>query len=314
MRKIIYSTAIAVMTSNVAQAAEHQHYAVTPNNSNFSISYDYMLMNMSDNLDGTNKVTDTEIFADGFDMSPQKMTTQTHSVTAAYKVGQRTSISASVPYIQKDMDMLMDTGDKMKMKSEGVGDTTIQTNFDVTGDKSVQAYFGLSLPTGAVDKADDGTRLGYSMQTGTGTYDPSIGMQYSQSVDGWSYGAGANATMRFGENDQDYRFGNEYGVSAFVGRQMTQAVSASWRVDAKSRGNIGGADAALDPMMDPTQDGKMQGGEVVTTSFGLAYSPQQGGLKGSTLASEFAVPVYQNLDGPQLADDYHFMLSLKKDL
>ena len=68
---------------------------------------------------------------------------------------------------------------------------------------------GISFPTGSIDKKDDtpaapDQQLPYPMQLGSGTFDLLPGLTYLGQAGKLGWGAEAMATLRLGENSNDY--------------------------------------------------------------------------------------------------------------
>ncbi len=79
----------------------------------------------------------------------------------------------------------------------------------------------------------------------------------------------------------------------------TPAVSVSLRATARTVDSIDG----IDPMIVApvqTADPAFQGGDRVDIGLGVNFSGQEGAWRGLRLGVEFGLPVYQDLNGPQL--------------
>jgi hypothetical protein len=80
-------------------------------------------------------------------------------------------------------------------------------------------------------------------------------------------------------------------------------MSASLRINASSIKEVEGIDPAiLAPVQ--TADPDFQGGDRVDIGIGLNFSGQQGSWRGVRAAIEIGLPVYQNLNGPQMEADW----------
>ena len=60
---------------------------------------------------------------------------------------------------------------------------------------------------------------------------------------------------------------------------------------------------ALTPAMVPTADPDLRAGKRIDASIGLSVYQGDGRFEGNHLSIEYAAPVYQSLDGPQLETD-----------
>ena len=85
-------------------------------------------------------------------------------------------------YFEKEMTqqrMPMAGSGKFDINSSGIGDTKISGLIDIFNNYTFKTHIGigLSFPTGSIDKRDitpvsSNSRLGYSMQNGSGSFDP----------------------------------------------------------------------------------------------------------------------------------------------
>lgn len=191
-------------------------------------------------------------------------------------------------------------------RSEGIGDLEIISRYTVyrsPQDKHVMTlHGGMSFPTGSTDERNDGYKLPYPLQLGSGTYDLKIGAKYQYVNNDWSIGADSLGTIRLGNNDDDYRLGNVLEISSWVTYGWTRWLDTTFRLDGKSWGNISGSDPEIDMLMliTPAADPNKQGGSRIDTVFDIKLHV----LKGNTFNIEFGLPIYQNLDGPQLETDW----------
>lgn len=90
-------------------------------------------------------------------------------------------------------------------------------------------------------------------------------------------------------------------------RRLNDWLSVSARVLFESWGNKAGEDDALNRVMAPTMDPRLQGGARGSILVGgnLIFPDRLGGLlAGQRLALEFRLSVYQHLDGPQMEHDW----------
>ena len=78
---------------------DHRHGA-----GEWMVSYRYMRMNMSDNLDGTNELTNADIYAN-YMVAPQQMTMSMHMIGVMYAPSDRLTLMAMAHYLTNDMDL-----------------------------------------------------------------------------------------------------------------------------------------------------------------------------------------------------------------
>ena len=280
-------------------------------------SYRYSYMHMDGNRDGTNRMSSAAVISSGFMVAPLEMDMHMHMFGLMYGATDNLTLTAMAPYVIKTMDHVNMGGIRFSTRTQGLGDIKLGGLYrlnDLIGLDSdrhkLHINFGLSTPTGSIDERDDtpagqDRKLPYPMQLGSGTVDPLLGLTYTHLFGPWSFGGQANTVLRFGENDEGYRLGNEFGLTAFANRNLGHNLSLSFRLDGKAWGDIHGQDSDLNPNMVPTARTDLRGGRRVDALVGLnLLAPHDGMLKNHRLAAEFGMPVYQHLDGPQLETDY----------
>ena len=72
------------------------------------------------------------------------------------------------------------------------------------------------------------------MQLGSGTLDLLPASPTSAQAGDLSWGAQGKATVRLGENERDYRFGNRYAGTAWAARRLSSVLSASLRLEGQT--------------------------------------------------------------------------------
>ena len=277
------------------------------------LSYRYMYMRMKGNRVGTNSVSNQEVL-EQFMVTPTDMDMQMHMFGAMYAVTNRITLMGMIPYVKKSMNHLTRSGARFKTSSEGLGDIKFSGLFkaiDWGNNNNIILNFGLSFPTGSIDKKDDtpmgpDQQLPYPMQLGSGTWDLLPGVTYNGRQGNIGWGGQVMGVVRLGENDRDYTLGNRLNITTWTDYNINYWVSTSFRLDWGFWGNIDGADPALNPAVVPTADPDLRGGNRLDALVGLNFVNQAGPkwLKGQRLAFEFGIPVYQDLDGPQLETDW----------
>jgi len=277
------------------------------------LSYRYMYMQMKGMRNGTNGISNQEVL-EQFMVTPTDMDMQMHMFGAMYAVTDRLTLMGMIPYVKKSMNHLTRSGGRFKTTSDGLGDIKFSGLFKVLNwgnNNNVILNFGLSFPTGSIDIKDDtpmgdNQQLPYPMQLGSGTWDLLPGVTYNGRHDKIDWGGQALGVVRLGENDRNYTLGNRLNVTTWTAYNINYWLSGSFRLDWGFWGNIDGADPDLNPAVVPTADPDLQGGNRLDALVGLNFVNQAGPkwLKGQRLAFEFGIPVYQDLDGPQLETDW----------
>ncbi len=305
------------------------------------LAYRYMRMEMEDNLIGTDSVSPEEIATTipnrFFGMPgqpptlrvvPTEMTTQMHMFGAMYAPTDWLTLAGMIPYVDKSMDHVTFMGGAgttrlgtFTTESSGLGDVSLMGLFRAydSGAHRIHLNAGLSFPTGSVDEEDQvltptgatpTLRLPYPMQLGSGTYDLMPGVTYRGRSGGIGWGAQYMATIRLGDNDEGYSLGDIHQVTGWGSYSWTPAVSVSLRATARTVDSIDGIDPKIVAPVQ-TADPSFQGGDRVDIGLGVNFSGQEGAWRGLRLGVEFGLPVYQDLNGPQLEGDWTLTAGVK---
>jgi len=315
------NAAAAEEESKISHAGHHMSMAGHMNHDQdrmWMFEYRYMRMNMSGLLDGTNEVSTSDISGASGDagaqspdkpywMAPTSMSMDMHMFMAMYGITQQLSVMAMGNYVANTMAMAMhhhmSDGDTEEMhanmETSGLGDTLISLSYAASDPLTLT--LGLSLPTGSNEEevqmmpGQDKVRAGYSMQLGSGTFDLEPSLTWNRKNVDHQWGYQASYVYHLGAHN-GYTFGNKLEASAWTKHQIDPGVWAGARLAVSSWGSIDGRDEKIDSMMSPDMDPKAQGGTRADALFGLSG----GNPKGLTIGLEFGLPVYQNLNGPQM--------------
>ena len=228
---------------------------------------------------------------------------------------------------------------KHEMESTGLGDLRLSALIPLlnTSNADLILNAGVSIPTGSItiEGSHGGsavTVLPYPMQLGSGSFELRPGATFAATHGSWSYGGQARGAIPLNENSQDYRLAPTIGATLWGARKLNDWISVSLRGSFETWGNVttfdednhtetetdGHADAhaghdhdshaapagtTQPAYMSPTMDPNLQGGTRANVSAGLNFivPDRLGGiLADQRLAIELQMPVYQNLDGPQM--------------
>jgi len=303
----------------IGAMGEHTH-----NEGEFMFTYKYMRMFMEGNRDGTNNLSKSDVLRD-FVITPTEMTTQMHMFGFMYGLNETVTLTAMIPYVLKSMDHVHRNGTKFTTKSSGFGDIRLGSlvrlyAFETPsiGSHRFHLNAAVGLPTGDIKATGatplgPNTRLPYPMQLGSGTVDLFPGLTYGGNLDNASWGLQAVGTIRLGDNNQGYALGDEYEVSAYGAYRWIEWLSTSLRFKWKDWANYEGRDpnitqfVGMGPLVH-TADPNHRAGERLDIFGGInILFPEFMELE-NHLGVEVGVPIYQNLDGPQLESDYTFFV------
>ena len=297
------------------------------------LSYTYMKNSFKDNLVGSTKVSDEKIF-ENYLMSPQTMTMDMHMLMGMYGAGARLSFMGMIAYSKMDMSMKMLPGvmhvhtggtdmatvSDMDMSSSGMADAKLWALYKLSNGEgsSLVASLGVNLPFGTTSYWGSttnmfaGQHLPYGMQLGTGSLDLMPGITYFKKSGKFSWSIQALGTFRPFTNMYDYRWGNDLTANLWGSYQFKKWFSCSLRSETFIASEIDGYDEYISPVMEPDADPKNYGGTRSSLYGGLNFYCNSGVMKDSKLGLEFGLPVYQYLNGPQLAGRSYVVIGITK--
>jgi hypothetical protein len=288
--------------------AEHIHPQ-----GDWMLSFSTMHMDMNGNRTNTDRVATP---LPGYMVSPLSMDMRMRMLGVMYGYTSDITFMAMLPVLDIGMDHVINMGPMMGKRftttSSSAGDLTLSALYQFS-DKWI-LKLGFSLPTGSIDAMDvtgmsagNEVQLPYPMQTGSGSYDFLPGITYIHNNLYSSWGAQGNAVIRTGENDSNYTLGNRYQFTTWYAFKLANRLSASTRINIQKWNNINGADTRINPAMVPTADSNLRAGKRADILFGVNYSLN----RQYEIAFEYGVPIYQDLNGPQLESDRIIQLGLE---
>lgn len=298
------------------------------------VSYRYMRMWMEGNRTGTDAIDNQTIvttvpnrFA-GMPMQPPTlrvaptyMAMDMHMLGLMYAPTRWLTLMAMGSLVQNKMNHITYKGGmgtaqagNFVTQTQGLGDLRLVGLVNVVKTKAhkVHVNVGASLPTGSIDtehailtplETQPTVRLPYPMQLGSGTTDALLGLTYNGFAPRLAWGTQLMSTLRTGQNAAGYRLGNQLQASVWGSHRLKPWASASLRATFQHTNPIQGIDSRI---MAPVQTANpdFSGGQRLDLAVGLNLLSLKGFSKNHRLAAEFAVPVYQRLNGPQLETDY----------
>lgn len=326
---------------SVADAAGHAPLGVMGDHTHrageMMFSIRAMHMAMDGNLMGSDEVSDAQITAQPNRFSgvagqpaalrvvPQEMTMDMVMVGGMYAPTDWLTLMVMGMYVEKDMTLTTYAAmnpsvslGNFTSKSKGWGDTKVAGLIRLYEENGhhFHANLGVSLPTGSIEKKGDvltpmgmvmETRLPYSMQLGSGTYDLEPGITYTGQAGKLGWGSQIKATLRLGKNDQDWAFGDKLELTGWGSYALADWVSASLRVKGEFEGKIDGIDGSI-VLPVQTADPENYGGERIELGAGLNFQVPQGVFAGHRFGVEAIVPVYEDRNGIQMQRDWSLMV------
>jgi len=156
------------------------------------------------------------------------------------------------------------------------------------------------------------------MQLGSGTVDPIIGLTYQGSRDPFWWGLNTQLEAHVYDNEQGYHRGQEFRYDFYAMKQVhdnwvihTQ-LNGSYegrfsrepyegRVNGEGHAGFNPQNNFLSPLFDPDN----YGGNKVSISLGVKFQP----IPLHVMELTATLPVYQDLNGPQLRDNWMIQFS-----
>lgn len=282
-------------------------------------SYRYMTMDMRHLRQGSEDATNADAHAN-YMVAPQDMVMNMHMLGAMYSVSNKITLMAMANYLENDMNLQMRNGNKFATNSSGLGDVSVNALYSIFNKnrKAMHAQVGIIIPTGSIENKGvlpmsmgNAVQLPYPMQTGTGSFGTKLALTYLGQTDKFSWGHQLAGTININDNDQDYKFGNRYNFNNWFAARAGECLSFSVRLEGVVVDEIRGKSSLLNPMMVTTADTKNSGGTYLNTGIGFNYFISKGVFKGLRLATECSLPVYQDLNGIQLKQNYNLTFGLK---
>ena len=283
------------------------------------ISYRYMTMAMRQLRQESDDVTNTEAHAN-YMVAPQAMVMNMHMLGAMYAPTDKITLMVMANYLENSMDLQMRNGKSFSTNSNGLGDVTVGALYSLfnKNKKSLHAQLAVTIPLGSIEEMDttpmsmgNEIQLPYPMQLGTGSFGTKLGLTYLGQCDLFSWGHQLTGLINLNDNDQDYRFGNRYSLNNWIAAKAGNNLSVSIRIEGLLIEKINGSSALLNPMMVTTADTSNSGGKFINSGFGLNYMITKNRLKGLRIATEISTPLYQDLNGIQLKQNYNLTFGLQ---
>ena len=254
----------------------------------FDLRYDFL--NQNQMRFGTGKAHST---------GEQELYTRNRYLTATldYNWNERWGVNVQLPYIQRSHATMGDPDAPAfsASKTDSVGDVKVIGRYAGWGDGSVGIQFGLKLPTGShTQKFNAGDAAGLpldrGLQPGSGTTDVIFGAyRFDVLSENWDYFTQALLQLPVAAKD-DFKPGNALNVNVGFRYVGFEAFTPLLQINARVSGKDVGAQATPND----------SGGKTVYLSPGFMVP-----LNDRVKAYGFVqLPVYQNLNGFQLAPRY----------
>jgi hypothetical protein len=260
---------------------------------------------------------------------PQNIAFRTQVLGLSYGVTKDLALVLTAGTVQKSLEALVFRGAagitplvRNYPGTEGLADFTLSGIYRVYQDEvhRVQVSLGFSFPTGsntatfndwiAPNGAFGNIRGFYGMQLGTGTFDIMPGVVYAGFTGPWSWGASYRGRFPLAPNPQNYLWGDLHEFNGWGGYTLLPGLTTTFRVNTALQGQIRGFDQEIRGAAVPANP-SFYGGQRVELFGGGTISGKFIGYDNWTLAVEAGLPVYQNLNGPQIMKNWQAGFSVR---
>ncbi len=290
----------------------------------WSVGYRYLFQQMKGYQVGRDRVSPVSLLgtnSNQYAIVQDEMTQELHIIEASYSPTDRLTILAGIPFIVQTTshqrrpvpNPFVGNVEQFDVTTSGLSDVSLKLAYTAfQGDKhQILGFAGISLPTGSIDETGRtplgaNANLPYTMQLGSGTYDLDPGIAYSGRSGKWSWGAEFLYKFRLDENDADYNFGDRYTTSLYLTRRVSDWFAPSVLLTGRVWNEISGRDTRLKAAEGrvPVANPALYGGERLDLLFRLNFAAPRGFFKGNRLSLEGGLPIYQDLNGPQMRADF----------
>ncbi|WP_424193522.1 TonB-dependent receptor [Ampullimonas aquatilis] len=280
---------------------DSQGYTVKPG-MRFDLRYDYL--NQNQLRTGTGKVDRGAITYPADREIEEGTRNQYLTLGFDYNPNQDWGINIQIPYIHRPHSTITENEtDVSTSKTTGLGDIRVVGRYQgFVDEKNVGIQFGLKLATGSIHDTfktgpEAGNPLDRGLQTGTGTTDLLLGL-YHFGVLNQSWDYFAQGMLQFAINEREsYKPGTSLNLNGGFRYLLNDTVVPQIQVNAKTGKRDSGDNADRDN----------SGGTLVYLSPGVTVSV----TKDLKAFGFIQLPVYQNVNGYQLAPRYTFSLGLR---
>ncbi len=241
----------------------------------------------------------------------RELTVVASTVQGVIGLNEDLTLSLTVPYLVKSLKTRI-AGQRTSLNSDGFGDIPLIAKWrffkalELGGTTEVSLLGGIKLPTGRFHERDVGMRLPRPLQPGSGSVDGILGAAFTRLWDGGRWLINADTVFQLNTEAEDYRFGNRLRFDVGAQYRIHPARYESYdqttvNLLLEFNGEYGWNDE---------QDGhdlKATGGLQLFVSPGVQV------IVSEDLLFEVGVqiPVYRDLNGPQLGVDFRATAGLR---
>ncbi|MFT4647421.1 MAG: hypothetical protein ACI87O_000893 [Planctomycetota bacterium] len=277
------------------------------------LSLEHKRTELSGLRNGTHNTSPATLLGMGYSRVPTTGSIERTEIRAEYGLADATSLRLTIPIESRSIRFEDGSGSGTREKSHGLADVELGVGVELSHKDGERAELELlvAVPTGTT-RAREGNSVGpsqpllpYALQLGGGTYALKPAFTWTHWSRQWSFGTSGQATLPLGTNDQGWSAGNELRLNSWVSRRVDPFRSLVLGMEYRHQDSVQGQDSNMDETFDPSFDSNFTG--VKTLSFDLGVHIIVEG--NNRLAFEIGAPIWQETDGPQVEEDYHFSLA-----
>ena len=288
----------------------------------FSYRFNHMvmkkMMNGTDELGIGNVTSLPNGASDGsgaYMNSPVSMKMDMHMFGAMYAPTDFLTLMIMGSYVEKEMTqqrMRMAGSGRFDVNSSGIGDVRVSSLINLLHTDLFKTHLGIgvSFPTGSIDKRDNtpvssNARLGYSMQNGTGTYDPFFFINNVYDFGKVKFGQQFFfKTPVSGKNSKNYEYGKTFDAIMWSSYRWINNVSTSINISYNYQTKMHGSDDEMNPRMSPAMDSRNKGHQKLNLGFGINLINHNATLKNHRVGLEGIFPIFQKYRGIQMKETF----------
>ncbi len=320
-----YSDELHIADSHgpISLMADHMH-----KKGEVMFSYRFGHMQMNNIMNGTKKLRINEVTArpnsasNGLGVymnSPISMKMDMHMFGAMYAPIDQLTFMIMTSYLKKEMTqqrMPMAGSARFDVNSSGIGDTRVSGLVKLYDNNFTKTHLGigLSLPTGSIDERDgtpasNNARLGYSMQNGSGSFDPYFFLNNVNSIGRFKVGEQfIFKTVASGKNSKNYNYGDNYDATLWSSFRWVDNISTSLKINYNYKKQMEGSDNEMNPRMSPAMDSTNQGHQKLNLGLGINLVNHNHLLKNHRLGIEGIIPLFQRYEGLQMNETFRLTI------
>ena len=291
-------------------------------------SYRFSKMEMNKLMNGTKQLSTNQAMTSpngasnekgSYMNSPIHMKMDMHMLGAMYAPSDYLTLMVMGSFMSKEMTqkrMPMVGNTNFDVNSAGIGDIRFSGLVNLFDGKFTKSHIGIgmSFPTGSIDKRDNtpassNARLGYSMQNGSGTFDPYIFLNnvnsYGRFKIGEQFFIKSPAT---GKNSKNYKYGTTYDASLWTSYRWIKNISTAVKLNYNFQEKMKGQDNEMNPRMSPAMDSRNKGHQKLNLGVSVNLVNHLKFLKNNRLGIEGIFPLYSRCRGIQMKDDYKIII------